>query len=161
LSSRNALDQLKTVDDLNSAAEEVSGQFDNVTSSMDSALKEILYNAGWTAEDSVLFCISGLLPRIIRASLMAVMELHLHFQQLAIKHPTHWDEVGKEQVLHNVRGPLDRTVTSPLRGASLPYTYLRDQKSKSFMDVKLLGSLLMKWQGLALNRLPPGGGTTT
>jgi hypothetical protein len=91
------------VDDLNSAAEELSGQFDNNNSNMDSALKAILYNTGWTAEDLVSFCISGLLPRIIFACLMAFMELHLHFQQLAIKHPTHWDEVGKEQVLHHAR----------------------------------------------------------
>jgi hypothetical protein len=164
LSSRNALNQLKTVDDLNSAAEELSGQFNNVTRIMDSALKEILYNAGWTAEDSVSFCISGLLPRIIRASLMAFMELHLHFQQLAIKHPTHWDEVGKEQVLHHTRalGRIRRfALTRSQLVLQVYITYLRDQKSKSFMDVKLLGSLLMKWQGLALNRLPPGGGTTT
>jgi hypothetical protein len=54
--SRNALDQLKTVEDLNSAAEELSGQFDNVTSKIQSAIKEILYNARWTPED---FCIMG------------------------------------------------------------------------------------------------------
>jgi hypothetical protein len=103
LSSRNTLDQLKTVDDLNSAVKGLSQQFNNATNNMESAIKEIIYNAGWTAEDSVSFCISGLLPRIIRSSLMAFMELHLHFQQLAIKHPTHWNEVGKEQVLHHAR----------------------------------------------------------
>jgi hypothetical protein len=94
---------------------------------------------------------------------MAFMELHLHSQQLAIKHPTHWDEVGREQVLHHARA-LGRICRFALTRSQLVlqvYTYLRYQKSKSFMDVKLLGSSLMKWQGLALNRLPPGGGTTT
>jgi hypothetical protein len=103
LSSRNAQDQLKTVDDLNSAAEELSGQFDNITSNMDSALKEILYNAGWTAEDSVSFCILGLLPRIIRASLTAFTELHLHFQQLESLNIPLIRMRGKEQVLHHAR----------------------------------------------------------
>jgi hypothetical protein len=161
--SRNALDQLKTVEELNSAAEELSGKFDNVTNNMESATKEILYNDGWTPEDADSFCISGLLPCIIRSSLMTFMELHMHFQKLAIKYPTHWDKVGKEHALHHARA-LGRICRFALTRSQLVlqvYMYLRDQKSKGFMDVKLLGSLRMKCQGLALGRLPPGGGTTT
>jgi hypothetical protein len=30
------------------------------------------------------------------------------------------------------------------------YTYLRDAKSKGFLDIKLLGALTIKWQSLAL-----------
>jgi hypothetical protein len=56
---------------------------------MDSALKEILYNAGWTAEDSVSFCILGLLPRIIHAFLMAFMELHLRQKPHPTSTPKH------------------------------------------------------------------------
>jgi hypothetical protein len=29
------------------------------------------------------------------------------------------------------------------------YTYLRDAKAKSFVDVKLLGNLALKWHGMA------------
>jgi hypothetical protein len=154
--SRNALDQLKTVEDLNSAAEDLSGQFDNITSNMESAIKEILYNAGWTPEDLDSFCILGLLPRIIRSSLMTFMELHMHFQKVAIKNPTHWDEVGKEHVLHHARalGRIRRFALMRSQLVLQVHTYLRDQKSKGFMDVKLLGSLMMKWQGLALGRPP-------
>jgi hypothetical protein len=89
LRTRNALDNLNTVNDLNRAAEELSAQFDNVTSNMESAVKKILYNAGWTPEDSDSYYISGLLPRIMHSSLMIFMEMHMHFQRLTIKHPTH------------------------------------------------------------------------
>jgi hypothetical protein len=154
--TRNALDKLQTVEDLNLADEELSGKFDNVTNNMESAIKEIMYNAGWTPEDAESFCISGLLPRIIHFSLTAFMELHMHFQRLAIQHPAHWDEVGKEHVMHHA-GALGRIRRFALTQSQLVlqvYTYLRDQKSKNFMDIKLLGSLAMKWHGLALNRPP-------
>jgi hypothetical protein len=162
LPTRNALDNLKTVNDLNVAAEELSGQFDNVTSNMESAVKAILYNAGWTPEDSDSYCISGLLPRIVRSSLMVFMEMHMHFQRLAIKHPAHWDEVGREHVLHHAKalGRIRRFALTRSQLVLQVYTYLRGQKAKSFMDVKLLGSLTLKWHGLALSRLPPGGGTS-
>jgi hypothetical protein len=161
--TRNALDKLLTVEDLNLASEELTGQFDNVTNNMESAIKEILYNAGWTPEDAESFCVSGLLPRIIRSSLLAFMELHMHFQILAIQHPAHWDEVGKEHVMHHARalGRIRRFALTRSQLVLQVYVYLRDQKSKNFMDIKLLGSLTMKWHGLTLNRLPPGGGNAT
>jgi hypothetical protein len=65
----NALDKLLTVEDLNLASEELSRQFDNVINNMESAIKEICYNTGWTPEDAESFCVSGLLPHIIRLSL--------------------------------------------------------------------------------------------
>jgi hypothetical protein len=104
--SQCPVDKLLMVEDLNLASGELSGQFDNVNKNMESAIKEILYNAGWTPEDADPFCVSGLLPHIIRFSLLAFMELHMHFQKLSIQNPAHWDEVGKEHVMHHARGGL-------------------------------------------------------
>jgi hypothetical protein len=161
--TRNALDKLLTVEDLHQASEELSGQLENVNSNMESAIKEILYNAGWTPEDADSFCVSGLLPRIVCFSLAAFTELHLNFQRLAIEYPSHWDEVGKEHVMHHARalGRIRRFALTRSQLILQVYTYLRDQKSKNFMDIKLLGALTMKWHSLALNRLPPGGGSAT
>jgi hypothetical protein len=88
LLTRNALDKIKTVNDLNSAAEELSGQFDNVTNNMNYAFKEILYKAEWSPNDSDSYCMPGLLSGLIRSSLMLFLEMHMHFQKLAIKHNT-------------------------------------------------------------------------
>jgi hypothetical protein len=163
LPTRNALDKIKTVDDLNSAAEELSGQSDNVTNNMDSAFKEILYNAGWSPSDSDSFCMTGLLPRLIRSSLLSFLEMHMHFQKLAIKHNTQWDEVGWEYVYHHARAlsRIRRLALTRNQMILQVYIYLRDQKSKGFLDISLLGAMTLKWHGMALRRLPPGGGVPT
>jgi hypothetical protein len=63
LQAPNALEKTKTIDDLNIAAEELSSQPENVLFNMDSAIKEILFNMGWTSHDAATYYMGeSLLP---------------------------------------------------------------------------------------------------
>jgi hypothetical protein len=66
--SRNARDKIKSVDNLDNAADELSSEAETVLANMDASMKEVLYVSGWTALDTNSFCLIGLLPRIIRTS---------------------------------------------------------------------------------------------
>jgi hypothetical protein len=131
----NALDKIKTVDDLNEAAEELSSQTDNVLTNMDSAIKEILFNVGWTAQDANAYCMSGLLPRLMQQSLQTFYELHVHFQKLAIANHANWKDVGKEHVVHNALAlmRIRRFALTCNQMVLQTCTYLRDAKSKGFL----------------------------
>jgi hypothetical protein len=163
MQGRNALDKIKTVDDLNEAAEELSSQTDNVLTNMDSAIKEILFNVGWTSRDADAYCMLGLLPRLMQQSLQTFYELHVHFQKLAIAHRANWKDVGKEHVVHHSLAlmRIRRFALTRNQMVLQTYTYLRDAKSKGFLDIKLLGALTIKWQSLALHPRAESSSTPT
>jgi hypothetical protein len=54
MSGKNALEKVKTVEDLNDATEEISSMRGTVLSNMESAFREVLYNSGWTTTDADL-----------------------------------------------------------------------------------------------------------
>jgi hypothetical protein len=123
---------------------------------MDAAVKEVLYASGWSAPDTDSFCLTGLLPRIIRASLLYFQELHLFLQRLAVAQPDQWEEVGKEYLSYHTRALFRIRKCAQTRNQMIlqTYTYLRDAKAKSFVDIKLLGALALKWHGHS-NSSPP------
>ena len=127
---------------------------------MDSAIKEILFNVGWTSQDADAYCMSGLLPRLMRQSLQTFYELHVHFQKLAIAHHANWKDVGKEHVVHHSLAlmRIRRFALTRNQMVLQTYTYLRDAKSKGFLDIKLLGALTIKWHSLALQFRAPSSG---
>jgi hypothetical protein len=163
MQARNALERIKTVEDLNEAAKELSSQTVNVLTNMDSAMKEILFNVGWTSQDAEAYCMSGLLPRLMRQSLQTFYKLHVHFQNLAIAHYANWKDVGKEHVLHHSLAlmRIRRFALTCNQMVLKTYTYLRDAKSKGFLDIKLLGALTIKWQSLALQSRANSSGVLT
>jgi hypothetical protein len=160
LQAQNILNKLKTINDLNSSSEELSSQTENVLSNMDSAIKEILFNAGWTLKDADAFCMSGLLPQIIRHSIQTFYELHIHFQKLPIAHFESWEAVGKEHVLHHALALMRIRRFALTRNQMILQTYLclRDAKVKGFLDIKLLGALTIKWQSITLKSMTAGPG---
>ncbi len=94
LASKNTMEKIKTIEDCNTAADELSCEAETVLANMDASMKEILYASGWAAQDTDSFCLIGLLPRIIRSTMSLYQELFLVFQRLAVAHPNQWDEVG-------------------------------------------------------------------
>jgi hypothetical protein len=119
-------------------------------------MKEILYASGWAAQDTDSFCLIGLLPRIIRSTMSLYQELFLVFQRLAVAHPNQWDEVGLEYVTHHAKafGRIRKCAQTRSQMILQNYTYLRDAKTKNFMDMKLLGALSLKWHSLAMAGTP-------
>jgi hypothetical protein len=163
MQARSALEKIKTVEDLNEAAEELSSQTENVLANMDSAIKEILFIVGWTSQDAEAYCMSGLLPELMRQSLQTFYELHVHFQKLAITHYANWKDVGKEHVLHHSLALMWIRWFALTRNQIVQqtYAYLRDAKSKGFLDIKLLGALAIKWHSLALQSRANSSGVLT
>jgi hypothetical protein len=156
LSSKNTLEKIKTIEDCNTAADELSCESETVLANMDAAMKEILYAAGWAAQDTNSFCLIGLLPRIIRATMSLYQELYLVFQRLAVAHPNQWDEVGLEYVTHHAKAFARIRKCAQTRSQMIlqNYTYLRDAKAKNFTDMKLLGALSLKWHSMAMAAAP-------
>jgi hypothetical protein len=153
--SRNALDKIKTIDDLSASTEELSGQRDKVLSNMEAAMREVLFNAGWTKEDADVYCEAGLLPRIIRRSMTIYYELHIHFQTVAMMNPEAWEDCGKMHVDHHAKQLRQIRMYAARRSQMIlqTYTYLRDAKAKGFQDIKLLGAITQKLQDVAFKNL--------
>jgi hypothetical protein len=152
LASKNTLEKVKTIEDCNTAADELSCEAETVLANMDASMKEILYAAGWAAQDTDSFCLIGLLPRIIRATMSLYQELYLVFQRLAVAHPNQWDEVGLEYVTHHAKAFARIRKCAQTRSQMIlqNYTYLRDAKTKNFTDMKLLGALSLRWHIMAM-----------
>jgi hypothetical protein len=146
LASKNTLEKVKTIEDCNTAADELSCEAETVLANMDASMKEILYAAGWAAQDTDSFCLIGLLPRIIRATMSLYQELYLVFQRLSVAHPNQWDEVGLEYVTHHAKtfARIRKCVQTRIQMILQNYTYLRDAKTKNFTDMKLLGALSLE-----------------
>jgi hypothetical protein len=85
--TRNALDKIRTMDDVFDVAEEIGSQSNKVITSFEAGLQEILYAQGWTKDDVDLYVASGLLPRITQRLLSLYYELYLHFQKLIAHNP--------------------------------------------------------------------------
>jgi hypothetical protein len=156
LASKNTMEKIKTIEDCNTAADELSCEAETVLANMDASMKEILYASGWAAQDTDSFCLIGLLPRIIRSTMSLYQELFLVFQRLAVAHPNQWDEVGLEYVTHHAKafGRIRKCAQTRSQMILQNYTYLRDAKTKNFMDMKLLGALSLKWHSLAMAGTP-------
>jgi hypothetical protein len=65
LSVKNALNKIKTTDNLQNATKEISSMMATVLSNKEACFLEILYNTGWTTADANLWITAGLLPRMI------------------------------------------------------------------------------------------------
>jgi hypothetical protein len=150
------MEKIKTIEDCNTAANELSCEAETVLANMDASMKEILYAAGWAVQDTDSFCLIGLLPRIIRATMSLYQELYLVFQRLAVAHPNQWEAVGLEYVTHHAKAFARIRKCSQTRSQMIlqNYTYLRDAKTKNFTDMKLLGALSLKWHSMAMAGTP-------
>jgi hypothetical protein len=103
VASRNALDKIRTMEDVFDTAEEIGSQSDKVLSSFEASMQEILYSQGWVKDDVDTYVASGLLPRIVQRLLSLYYELYLHFQKL-IAHdpePDHFKEFTLMHVTHH------------------------------------------------------------
>jgi hypothetical protein len=156
LASKNTMEKIKTIEDCNTAVDELSCEAETVLANMDTSMKEILYAAGWAVQDTDSFCLIGLLPRIIRATMSLYQELFLVFQRLAVAHSDQWEEVGLEYVTHHAKAFARIRKCAQTRSQMIlqNYTYFRDAKTKNFTDMKLLGALSLKWHSMAMAAAP-------
>jgi hypothetical protein len=82
--------------------------------------------------------------------------MHLFLQRLAVAQPDKWEEVGKEYLSYHARALYRIWKCAQTQNQMIlqTYTYLRDAKAKSFVEVKLLGALALKWHGHSIYSLP-------
>jgi hypothetical protein len=142
LVTRNALDKIKTAEDLDEATDELISQNDNVFSNMEASLQDILFTAGWTVADSEFYCSAGLLPRINKTMMSLWIELHLHFQKLRVSESYNWEVVSLHIAFFaaSLRRIRQFAIT---RNQMIwqHYTFLRDARAKGWQDLKLIGIL--------------------
>jgi hypothetical protein len=103
--ARNAMDKIKSIEDVYDAAEELGSQSDKVFQSFESSIQEILYSQGWTRDDVDLYLASGLLPRIIQRTLALYYEMLLHFEKLIVQdpEPEHFQDFTMLHIKHHAR----------------------------------------------------------
>jgi hypothetical protein len=144
--TRNALDKIKTAEDLSEAAEEISSQSDSVYQSFEGSVREILYNQGWAKADVDLYLAAGLLPRIVQRTLFLYYELYSYFQKLVNKNPDpeHFKSFILLHVTYHASQLRNIRTYSTRRGLMIlrSYTYLRDAKAKGFTDITLVGQVV-------------------
>jgi hypothetical protein len=141
--NRNALDRLKTLEDLISGTEELSTQRERVMSNMGSNMCEVLMKAGWTLPDSKMFVEAGLLPRIIRATMQYYFFLLLHLRHISSGPAENWKNLGRIHLEHHAMQLRNIRTYAVKRSQVLlqTYTYLRDSSAASFMSLKLFGKV--------------------
>jgi hypothetical protein len=156
MSGKNALEKVKTVEDLNGATEEISSMRGTVLSNMESAFREVLYNNGWTTNDADLWITAGLLPKIIRHTMQWWLELHVSLQTISNANPEHWDEVVLPRISYHSKCLARIRKWSLTRCMMIlqVYIYLRDMSAKSFQDICLIADLTTKLQQTALQSHP-------
>jgi hypothetical protein len=146
----NALDKIKTMDDVFDAAEAIGNQSDKVMTSFEASIQEILYTQGWAKDDVELYVASGPLPRIIQRTMALYYELYLHFQKLIAQNPdhTHFKEFTLLHMKYHARQLRQIRLYAARRSQMVlrSYTYLRDAKAKAFNYIRLVGEITQKLQ---------------
>jgi hypothetical protein len=168
VASRNAIDKIKTTEDLYDAADEIGSQSDKVLQSYEASIQEILYTQGWAPADVDQYISSGLLPRIVQRLLAMYYELYLHFQRMVVQNPDpeHFKTFTMLHIQHHTRQLRQIRLYAVRRGTMIlrSYTYLRDAKAKGITDVKLISLVTNKLQELTQllseARLLDGGSPT-
>jgi hypothetical protein len=150
--TRNALDKIKTMDDIFDAAEEIGSQSDKVMTSFEASIQEIIYAQGWSKDDVDLYVASGLLPRITQRLLSLYYELYLHFQKLIAHNPEpeHFKMYTMLHVEYHARQLRHIRMYAVRRSQMIlrSYTYLLDAKAKGFTDIRLVGQVTQKLQNM-------------
>jgi hypothetical protein len=148
--TRNAMDKIKTIEDLYDAADELGSQADKVLQSFEASIQEILYSEGWARDNVDQYVSTGLLPRIVQRLLAIYYEIYLHFQRLVVQNPDpdHFKTYTMLHVEYHARQLRHIRMYAVRRSGMLlrSYTYLRDAKSKGFTNVKLIGAVTHKLQ---------------
>ncbi len=140
--NRNALDRMKTLQDLVDGTEELSTQQDRVMKNMGSNMCEVLLKAGWILPDAKMFVEAGLLPRIIRTTMQYYFNLLLHLRHMSSS-IENWTNIGSIHLIHHA-SQLRNIRTYAVRRSQVllqSYTYLRDSSASSFMSLKLFGKV--------------------
>jgi hypothetical protein len=149
---RNALDKIRTMDDIFDAAEEIGSQSDKVITSFEASIQEILFTQGWAKDDVEMYVSSGRLPRIVQRLLSLYYELNMHFQKLITQNldPAHFKEFTLLHVKYHARQLRQIRLYAVRRSHVIlrSYTYLRDAKAKRFNDIRLVAEITQKLQDL-------------
>jgi hypothetical protein len=152
VAGRNAIDKIKSAEDLFDAADELGSQSDKVLQSFEASLQEILYGQGWSKEDVELFIALGLLPRIVQRLIALYYEMYLHFQRLVVRDPDpdHFKDFILLHIEYHARQLRQIRMYAVRRSQMIfrSYTYLRDAKAKGFTDIRLIGIITQKLQEL-------------
>jgi hypothetical protein len=150
--TRNALDKIRTMDDVFDAAEEIGSQSDKIMTSFEAGIQEILYAQGWSKDDVDLYVVSGLLPRITQRLLALYYELYLHFQKLIAHNPDpeHFKAFTMLHVEFHAKQRRQIRLYAVRRSQMIlrSYTYLRDARAKGFTDIRLVGQVTQKLQDM-------------
>jgi hypothetical protein len=93
--NRNGADLIKDYDDLKEGSEELHLIRPKVIANMKSGFMESLHAHGWTEAEAMLWCETGLLPRIILMTFENYQAWFTHINNLANKGTDYWDPIAK------------------------------------------------------------------
>jgi hypothetical protein len=95
MNSRNALDKIKTPEELMENTDELLQSVDDkIVSNMEMAIKDILLASAWNLTSAETYCTAGLMTRLTRDMLNNYILLHQHLYQLYMNNPSTWEEMG-------------------------------------------------------------------
>jgi hypothetical protein len=139
---RNALDKIKTLDDLTNATEELGSHRDQVLTAMRSVIRGVLRGVHWSDEDATLYSVAGLLPRVIVNTMEWYFHMLLHFRTMS-RNEDLYERVGKVHLKFHADQLMQirRYSISRCDMVLKIYVYMRDSASKSFSSIKLLNHL--------------------
>jgi hypothetical protein len=145
--SQNALDKVKYLESLMEFADEFSGNRTSVLEYAKSAYMEILFEAGWTLDDSKVYCEQGGLTLLVTRTYDNFYSLLQHVMGKSFKHPKQWEDIGQQHIAHHVKQLAQIRTFSSRREVMIyrNYAYLRDgQVAVGFQDSKLVAKLKEK-----------------
>jgi hypothetical protein len=146
MNSRNALDRIKTPEELMENTDELLQSVEEIVSNMEMAIKDILLASGWTLTSAETYCTAGLMTRLTRDMLNNYILLHQHLYQLYMNNPSTWEETGLVHLQYFAKMFLRirRNAINRFQMWLQTYVALRDARAKGFIDVKLLGQILTR-----------------
>jgi hypothetical protein len=146
MNSRNALDKIKTPEELMENTDELLQSVEEIVSNMEMAIKDILLASGWNLTSAKTYCTAGLMTQLTRDMLNNYILLHQHLYQLYMNNPSTWEDMGLVHLQYFAKMFLRirRNVINRFQMWLRTYIALRDSRDKRFIDVKLIGQLLTR-----------------
>ena len=159
LTTRNALERIKSLEDLITSADEISQQKTKVLGNMDSGMGAILRGEGWAVDDAKLYSQASLLPWVVRDTLSLYYDLLLFLRTVSssTNNADTWDLTDKEYVQHHADKLCTIRMYANKRSQVVlqTYTYLRDSKNlDKFTSPQLLTTLTRRLQDIYTAQRP-------
>jgi hypothetical protein len=141
--SKNAMGQMRTLEDLLEGAKEVGSQRRQVYANMRSRMLDTLCHAGWELHKALLYYQIGLLPNVVRLTMEHYYKMFLHLRTLGTTRPENWDTLGKVHTAHHAEKLRIIRYNASSRAQLIMhnYMYLRDARERDFSSNSLTGAI--------------------